>query len=306
LNKIDPLGLYQEDVHYYMTYFLASSLGMSSQDAQTLALATQYIDNNSFTWPLGDKYFNTNPTTQELRLSRYHFTMYKLVQTGPRSVNRIYSTDPNLLNSLQSSEQLQALRGYAMPKTGNSCPFPNDQSLQFMGEFLHAFEDTFSHRDQNNVPIPLNSGLGHAIYGEDPDYTYNHEVPVYDPSTGMRVNTINWNVNESRTLAMEAMVYKQISDFLVSRNYYVSGAAQRSKIIPFDTVLPILKEFNATPEGGKSSFSGKKEILDRFLLAQGLSRLNSYDDAAACANRKANLGSLSKQDFAGAILGQDC
>ncbi len=306
VNKIDRLGLYQEDVHYYMTYFLASSLGMSAQDAQTLALSTQYIDNNSFTWPLGDKYFNTNPTTQELRLSRYHFTMYKLVQTGPRSVDRIYSTDPNLLNSLQSSEQLQALRGYAMSKANNSCPLPEDQSLQFMGEFLHAFEDTFSHRDQNNVPIPLNAGLGHAIYGEDPDYTYNHEVPVYDPSTGIRVNTINWNVNESRTLAMEAMVYKQISEFLVNRNYYLSGAAQKSKIVPFEILLSVLKEFNATPEGGEVPFTLKKAILDNFLLAQGLSRLDSYDNAAACANRKANLSGLKKGDFAAAILGQDC
>jgi RHS repeat-associated protein len=307
VNKMDRLGLYQEDVHYYMTYFLAATLGMSSQDAQTLALASQYIDDNSFTWPLGDKYVNTNPATQKLRLSRYHFTMYKLVQTGPRSVDHIYSTDPNILNGLQNSEQLQALRSYAMPVTKNSCPMPSDQSLQFMGEFLHSFEDTFSHRDQNNVPIPLNAGFGHALYGEHPDFTYDHVVPVIDPSTGKQVSTIEWNVNEPRTLAMEAMVYKQIVDFMTNRNFYVSGAADKSKIVPFEKLLPVLKEFNAIQEGGTSAFPRKRDVLNKFLTAQGFGiDIPNYDIGVACTNRKANLSGLNKVNVPAAILGQDC
>ena len=46
--------------------------------------------------------------------------------------------------------------------------------MQFFGEYLHAFEDTFAHRDQDNDPFGVNAGAGHGTHGSHPDYTYNH------------------------------------------------------------------------------------------------------------------------------------
>ncbi len=52
INRIDPLGLYQIDMHYYMTYFLAVMAGLPQQAALTMALAAQYVDDNPHTWPV--------------------------------------------------------------------------------------------------------------------------------------------------------------------------------------------------------------------------------------------------------------
>ena len=43
LNKVDPYGLYQTDMHYYMTYFLAITAGIDSDNARRIALATQFV-----------------------------------------------------------------------------------------------------------------------------------------------------------------------------------------------------------------------------------------------------------------------
>ena len=45
LNRIDPQGLYDADVHYYMTYFLALTAGLSADDAWIIATAGQTMDN---------------------------------------------------------------------------------------------------------------------------------------------------------------------------------------------------------------------------------------------------------------------
>lgn len=52
LTSIDPLGLYQSDIHYYLTYFLAIVAGVNAHDARMIALADQYVDSNPLTRPL--------------------------------------------------------------------------------------------------------------------------------------------------------------------------------------------------------------------------------------------------------------
>ena len=46
VNRIDPLGLHQEDIHYYMTFFLALAAGVPYDTARTIALADQYVDDD--------------------------------------------------------------------------------------------------------------------------------------------------------------------------------------------------------------------------------------------------------------------
>lgn len=52
LNSIDPTGLYQIDMHYYMTFFLGVAAGIDPEIARTIALASQYVDNNPMTEPV--------------------------------------------------------------------------------------------------------------------------------------------------------------------------------------------------------------------------------------------------------------
>ena len=68
LNRFDPSGLYQSDIHYYMTFFLAVASGVNVEEAQFVALADQYIDDNEATEAVA-------PTTGHITLMlSYHFT----------------------------------------------------------------------------------------------------------------------------------------------------------------------------------------------------------------------------------------
>ena len=71
LGAVDPLGLYEEDVHYYMTYFLALVAGLSENQAWVIAMGDRYIDDNPYTEPYGT--LGTNFSARKY----YHFT-----QTG--------------------------------------------------------------------------------------------------------------------------------------------------------------------------------------------------------------------------------
>ena len=80
LNKIDPTGLYQSDIHYYMTFFLAMAAGVSYEDARTIALATQYVDNNPLTEPIdvdeyGNEQYIKSIFDNQQSLKDYHFTL---------------------------------------------------------------------------------------------------------------------------------------------------------------------------------------------------------------------------------------
>jgi|APLak6261702949_1056265.scaffolds.fasta_scaffold00037_11 RHS repeat-associated protein len=240
LNKLDPLGLYQSDIHYYMTFFLAVAAGVPVEDARTIALATQYVDDNDDTRPI-----NLNGLDDHrARLLTYHFTAIddikidpatgkvsgKLGEYGNPSVDTNTGVRPSndqLTRLLQASE------------TAKRCLTKNAE-LQFFGEYLHAFEDTFAHRDQNNNPFALNVGLGHGGYGSDPDYTYNH--------WGLLPTPTNWGSNASRTYSMELLVFLEMRKYATGNDVIAQG-----KITEQD-FNQLLKDFNAIDESEGDGF----------------------------------------------------
>lgn len=234
LVKIDPLGLYQSDVHYYMTYFLAITAGLGAEDARVMALATQYIDDNPDTQPVDETNLLTmmaSPLWSQSNLARYHFTLW----TQKLGKKPAVIPDRSLNNPLGKSQQLRNLLGYAVPWGRSDCT-PNYTSLQFMGGFLHAFEDTFAHRERDNLPYGINAGFGHATGDISPDRTYNHSTFFGGA----------WTNNESRTLAMELAVYKQITQYMKSMNYIKYPDRLGKVTLPDNKIwLNALKEFNA-------------------------------------------------------------
>ena len=84
--------------------------------------------------------------------------------------------------------QIARLHGYATAASG--C-----LRYQFFGEYLHALQDTFAHRDGNNTPHP--PGSGHLWDGKLPDSTYDQ--PRW-----------HFTVNEARTLRMQEVVFGQL------------------------------------------------------------------------------------------------
>lgn len=199
VNRFDSLGLYDEMIHYYMTYFLGIVAGLPQDIARTIAIASQYIDENPLTMPTREFLFLTYGANHPA-LPLYHFVLNDQGPLyGDRTddwLRRFYGPQSTQLNNLFNStdpQRLMELWRQAHPDE-NACPAPwviNDARYQLFGEYLHAYEDTFAHRDRLNTPYgvrPNTENDPYAYYGghvglgsanpldyEPPDETFNQD-----------------------------------------------------------------------------------------------------------------------------------
>lgn len=313
LSSVDPLGLYQSDVHYYATFFLAVAAGFNYDEARTISLADQYIDDNPLTRPI-DVDITGNPSyiktifNNAQRLKYYHFTLSDdNGQTMPQ-YRRAAVAD----GLYYPSQQLRNLRG-AAERAPNKCA-----ELQFFGEYLHAFADTFSHRDSNDLPVDAvwragtnELGIGHGPLGTNPDMTYNHW------STSYVVIPTHWNTNESRTLEMERSVFTE----LVALRGGLNKPVRDASLDRFSAIEPFLRKFNAiaaneetmgqspSRDPSRPNFASKIGELQTALVQLGLGNVDmkpggsyGYDEAVGASARTKNLNGLKQQDFPGTCI----
>jgi RHS repeat-associated protein len=78
INKTDSKGLYEEDVHYYLTYYLALTAGLTERQSWVIATANRYIDDNTYTEPFGPIWLNYAARRY------YHFTQSMVDDPTPR------------------------------------------------------------------------------------------------------------------------------------------------------------------------------------------------------------------------------
>jgi RHS repeat-associated protein len=268
VNKVDPTGLYEEDVHYYMTLFLALAAGMDLQQAQTTALATQFVDDNPLTRPVDST--TTGSTVASMlrnhqQVLLYHFTLSD--ETG-RTLQRYRNSNVNaVVNNL--SPQLQNLMN-----ASNRAPTPCAR-YQLLGEFLHAYEDTFTHRDEGDIPynaMTLGTGLGHGLAGHEPDFTYNGER--------------FWTNREARTLAMERAVFAQLQRY---------GSGQG---VAFADIESTLMGFNAIRESGPGATTKIQLLQDEINRLLGNLQITPRDTQG---NVVARVSLTARRDAEGAV-----
>ena len=113
MNGRDPQGLYNIDVHYYLTYFLLTKFPcLTPDDAREIAGADQHVDENPETSP--------GPGWTE----------------GQRQIN----SELHAFNE-GNMKNLSNLRNIAFSKSG---------TCGDLGKYLHYLQDTFSHRGFNS------------------------------------------------------------------------------------------------------------------------------------------------------------
>nr|HMN83457.1 RHS repeat-associated core domain-containing protein [Burkholderiaceae bacterium] len=300
IRLTDPSGLYETDIHFYMMYFLARVSGLSEPTSLTIAQASQFVDDNPATEPLPNASLTTLPQPQ--RLASYHIT-----QDGrdpPRrpgesdidyAMRRILDpVNPQL--TLLLAHANRNLQTAATPGGSSPCT-----RAQLFGEYLHVFADTFAHRNNRNEPIPLYGGLGHALYGSSPDFTFNHValhqfLPApYPPTPAV------YQLNEYRTLQMERAVMNEIA-----RNFGTEAVGPDGLPLRFEDVEPVLQRFNALRESGEcgnqSCWAGKIALLEGALSDLGLGQLPRYSADEARNARIRNLQGLNQSEYPGAVL----
>ena len=301
VNRLDVKGLYEEDVHYYLMVFLARASGLPYDQAHVIGQASQYIDDNYLTEPI---HGSVTPNFRALPL--YHFTRTYEMDTSNDAALRILNP---------TSSQLDNLWKPAFDGMLSVCT-----RSQLFGEYMHAFADTFSHRDQKNVPFYFTSTAGHGLYNHDPDQTYNIR---------------DFQNNEMRTLEMAKETFQWMQSF---------GGSAAS--VSWDVLAPMVTSFsiigkqegvnanrwqdltNTTDfEARKQRESkSKQQFLDQQLQMLGLGRLTpavadkdgnlkllEYDKAFAQYQRSKNLRGLAhlihtqsgKRAFEGILLPSD-
>jgi RHS repeat-associated protein len=318
VNKVDPTGLYEIDVHYYMTYFLAVMAGIDSNTALRIALGDQYVDDNPNTSPMPNGISLDSLKNNKLALLDYHFVLSD--SSDPNASTYGDTLSPYKNGNVSSvtgnpSPQLTKLKCYA-----DNAPDTNSRS-QFFGEYLHAFEDTFGHRDSSNVPIDALSefgGTGHTMYGHNPDYTYNHSSAIPLPGH------MNWDTNEARTDAMESAVFSELKAYAArlgtassatfgqieivvdAFNSYAENESNTGADGLFATAPnspPNAPKIDDSPGSASINATSKKLIeLNTALKQVGLSAIPYYSVYDACTNRLFSFVSLQQKDYPGAIL----
>ncbi len=310
VNKIDPSGLYESDIHYYMTFFLAAAAGMNVNEAQVVALAAQYVDDSPDT-----KATAIGTTGHITRLLSYHFTpVTSSVDPATGLLLNGYSeygnppNDPAYANLPQNAQLIRLSDAISIAASEKNLANTRCTQLQFFGEYLHAFEDTFGHRDRHNLPYAINGGLGHADDGSKPDYTYDD---AYAP--GGAPWPQGWYVRAARTLQMEQEVFAKLTNWGNAANAH-----------SFAEIEQTLKDFNAIKEhegwgGGydrdNPKDSQKIKLLNNKLKEWGIPadlldttmQGQAYKKAAGEKNRNANLcdkdkKALDQTKYPGTIL----
>lgn len=283
VNSTDSTGLYQEDVHYYMTYFLAILAGLDAKQALVVALADRYIDTNRYTEPFGPAGLNLDAR------KFYHFSYTQAERDAEAAQNPPATRYLNAGNA-----QTDLLRGYALDSARTPCA-----KAQLYGEFLHAYMDTYAHRDEQNRPFEYTGGhvgpygdyaswTNFNTLAESPDYTFNHSVTI---TNGNSSQTTNWNYNESRTFAMEKAVFA-----LFQNDFGRQAKDKQGFPIEWTDIQLTLTAFNKdqtlVPEGGSWLGTEKYKILNISLKKLGFEEIPKYDDERARKCRIANLQNL--------------
>jgi hypothetical protein len=136
-NMTDPLGQYDDDVHFYMTFFLGLAVGLDHCCAQA---------DPAFQIAWADAYTDYNPKTQPITLSRDILRRFHFRSTG---------------NDVAVTENSAAAREVA--EQGVKCCDP-----LLTGIGLHALQDSFSHAGFSAAGTGALKP-GHSSAGHSPD-----------------------------------------------------------------------------------------------------------------------------------------
>ncbi len=122
-NRVDPSGLYEIDVHYYLTYFLAMKTGcFSDREARLIANADQYVDENPDTAPGYNRRYQ-NATFHALHPGSHQPFLNSLWQGATSRDNSLHGQNDNLVGLGTYLHYLQDMfshEGYTDPKWGHA------------------------------------------------------------------------------------------------------------------------------------------------------------------------------------------
>jgi RHS repeat-associated protein len=139
VNQRDSTGMYEEDVHQWLTVFLARAAGFDEETARDIGLETEQLDLDS------------------------RDAMYQIV--SPENMYRYHMVPPWALTLMREDAVTWMKDSRAQPGV----------RLYRLGEYLHALEDSYAHQSSplsRDFAQTYNTWFGHALEGHEPDWTW--------------------------------------------------------------------------------------------------------------------------------------
>ena len=149
-NRVDPTGMYGEDVHFYFNYYLARYLGFDQPsgwiNSRGQAVSEAYII----------AYFATRVD---------YDARTRPVQAGPTARGRFHFPDPGILKTVTRDDLRVSAALDAVGSTGD---------LEMFGVLLHIYQDSFAHEG-------FSKSSGHF-------YTQLPDVPFFYPARDFQMS----------------------------------------------------------------------------------------------------------------------
>ena len=154
----DPRGLWEEDVHHWLTTYLAQAAGFGDGVADTIGRATGMPD------------FDERDAMYPEGLLWKAAAWFGFPAANERNMKDLHFAPPHRIYALESI----------------ATPERNKGNIRAIGEFLHAFQDSYSHQANEVFPDSREAyddrigpfRAGHGCHGHDPDQTWKRSEAI--------------------------------------------------------------------------------------------------------------------------------
>ncbi|MDD3029396.1 MAG: hypothetical protein PHS57_03830 [Alphaproteobacteria bacterium] len=195
------------EFHYYMTYLIAARAGFVPKDAQTLAFASQAVDDNKIRCRITDGAHNfyENPLSQTMDITKpaevlYHiYPVFHFVPWCGIRDRSVISPSARIDNE-ESDKEITSpnnLLAQKMMQNALDLPETDESRIYRIGIAAHAYVDTWAHQNFIGRKSPLNQiptpkcidtkdptstkeycvenllDTGHGAFGHSPDIPNN-------------------------------------------------------------------------------------------------------------------------------------
>lgn len=250
IGHIDPTGLYEEDVHYYLTYFLAMQVGCFDKDeSRWIADADQKADEDDDKEPASGhglvgkilgaatSVFPIPFTDEDNDARRRHRTYHALTEP--------WNHDGNIANLMRDTVLPYPCRRDKR-KENNAV---REQKLRNFGTALHYAQDVFSHRGYTS------DNVGHGIevirgHQDMPDKTYGSAwTPITDPRSFIpkldskkRLQFERYS-RVDRAWEMVRDTWNRMKNWCSANECFGSPEQQKQQAHNWETARPFIQQF---------------------------------------------------------------
>jgi hypothetical protein len=218
VNFVDPLGLYEKDIHFYAVYYLARKAGFARGQAEQIAWASQRVDektpeNHESTCPDPGCVVERHGPGEAL----WHTFFARDLKDEPLMAYHFVSPNASAEVVKENNPEVQRVVSQAR----------QSRDLMRLGIAMHTLADSYSHAgfvgyvsDVNDTPVfSPRPDIGHSDAGHEPD------APYVDPPKALRALEAMYEGLRQASPGNAAPPWKEVVRELVDSRFWPARKA---------------------------------------------------------------------------------